>query len=342
MNATDRHVAYHHLPVMRDEIVAVFATVPAGTIVDATLGGGGHAAAILASRDDLSVLGVDRDQAALVAAAAHLAPFGDRVTFSHRRFDQLDQLDQVDEAEADPISGVLFDLGVSSPQLDRAERGFSYQHEGPLDMRMDATGPHSADDVVNTYEERTLAQVLRQYGDERFARRIAAAIVAARPIASTTELAGIITAAIPAPARRHGGHPAKRSFQAIRIEVNDELAALPVAIDQAIALTAPGGRVTVLTYHSGEDRIVKERFREASGACNCPPGLPCRCGAVARVRLVRGIPRSPSDAEVVRNRRAASARLRVVERLDTSDLDHDHDRHRDAGDDRPTHERGAR
>ena len=336
MNATDRHVAYHHLPVMRDEIIAAFATVPAGTIVDATLGGGGHAAAILASRDDLSVLGVDRDQAALAAAAAHLAPFGDRVAFSHRRFDQLDQ---VYEAEAAPISGVLFDLGVSSPQLDRAERGFSYQHEGPLDMRMDATAPHSADDVVNTYEERTLAQVLRQYGDERFARRIAAAIVAARPIATTTELAGIITAAIPAPARRHGGHPAKRSFQAIRIEVNDELAALPVAIDQAIALTAPGGRVAVLTYHSGEDRIVKERFREASGACNCPPGLPCRCGAVALVRLVRGIPRSPSDAEVVRNRRAASARLRVVERLDTSDLDHD--RHRDASDDRPTHERGA-
>ena len=336
MNATDRHVAYHHLPVMRDEIIAAFATVPAGTIVDATLGGGGHAAAILASRDDLSVLGVDRDQAALAAAAAHLAPFGDRVAFSHRRFDQLDQ---VYEAEAAPISGVLFDLGVSSPQLDRAERGFSYQHEGPLDMRMDATAPHSADDVVNTYEERTLAQVLRQYGDERFARRIAAAIVAARPIATTTELAGIITAAIPAPARRHGGHPAKRSFQAIRIEVNDELATLPVAIDQAIALTAPGGRVAVLTYHSGEDRIVKERFREASGACNCPPGLPCRCGAVALVRLVRGIPRSPSDAEVVRNRRAASARLRVVERLDTSDLDHD--RHRDAGDDRPTHERGA-
>ncbi|CAN5884315.1 16S rRNA (cytosine(1402)-N(4))-methyltransferase RsmH [soil metagenome] len=336
MNATDRHVAYHHLPVMRDEIVAAFATIPAGTIVDATLGGGGHAAAILASRDDLSVLGVARDQAALDAAAAHLAPFGDRVAFSHRRFDQLDQLDQVGAA---PISGVLFDLGVSSPQLDRAERGFSYQHEGPLDMRMDASAPHSADDVVNTYEERTLAQVLRQYGDERFARRIAAAIVAARPVATTTELAGIITAAIPAPARRHGGHPAKRSFQAIRIEVNDELAALPIAIDQAIAITAPGGRMAVLTYHSGEDRIVKERFREASGACSCPPGLPCRCGAVALVRFVRGIPRSPSDAEVVRNRRAASARLRVVERLDTSDLDHD--RQRDASDDRPTHERGA-
>jgi 16S rRNA (cytosine1402-N4)-methyltransferase len=336
VNATDRHVTYRHLPVMRDEIVAAFATVPAGTIVDATLGGGGHAAAILASRDDLSVRGVDRDQAALDAAAAHLAPFGDRVAFSHRRFDQLDQLDQVGAA---PISGVLFDLGVSSPQLDRAERGFSYQHEGPLDMRMDASASHSADDVVNTYDERTLAQVLRQYGDERFARRIAAAIVAARPVATTTELAGIITAAIPAPARRHGGHPAKRSFQAIRIEVNDELAALPIAIDQAIAITAPGGRMAVLTYHSGEDRIVKERFREASGACSCPPGLPCRCGAVALVRFVRGIPRSPSDAEVVRNRRAASARLRVVERLETSELDHD--RHRDADDDRPTHERGA-
>ena len=315
MNATGRHVTYRHLPVMRDEIVAAFATVPAGTIVDATLGGGGHAAAILASRDDLSVRGVDRDQAALDAAAAHLAPFGDRVTLSHRRFDQLDQLDQVGAA---PISGVLFDLGVSSPQLDRAERGFSYQHEGPLDMRMDASASHSADDVVNTYDERTLAQVLRQYGDERFARRIAAAIVAARPVATTTELAGIITAAIPAPARRHGRHPAKRSFQAIRIEVNAELSALPGALDAAIDATTPGGRVAVLSYHSGEDRIVKDRFRQATGACDCPPDLPCVCGAVQTVRIVRGIPRRPSDAEVITNRRAASARLRVVERLATA------------------------
>ncbi|CAN5656337.1 MAG: 16S rRNA (cytosine(1402)-N(4))-methyltransferase RsmH [Actinomycetota bacterium] len=307
---------FAHQPVMRDEVVAAFAEVPAGTVVDATLGGGGHSEALLDARPDVAVLGIDRDRDALEAASRRLDRFGARVTVSHRRFDELAEV--LEEAELETVSGALFDLGVSSPQLDHADRGFSYQQEGPLDMRMDTTAPCSADDVVNGYDEAHLATVLRRYGDERFARRIAAAIVGARPIETTTELAAVVTSAIPAPARRRGGHPAKRSFQAIRIEVNAELSALPGALDAAIDATTPGGRVAVLSYHSGEDRIVKDRFRQATGACDCPPDLPCVCGAVQTVRIVRGIPRRPSDAEVITNRRAASARLRVVERLATA------------------------
>lgn len=304
---------FQHLPVMRDEIVAVFANVPAGTIVDATVGGGGHAAALLEARDDVAVVGLDRDPDALTAARAALAGFGDRATLIHARYDRLPSA--LADAGAERISGALFDLGVSSPQLDRADRGFSYQHEGPLDMRMDTTSPLTAADIVNEYDEARLATVLRRFGDERYARRIAAAIVAARPIDTTTALAAVVTDAIPAPARRRGGHPAKRSFQAIRIEVNSELDVLRPALESALEVMVPGGRLAVLTYHSGEDRIVKDTMRTATGACNCPPGLPCVCGAVERARLVRGIARTPSDAEVVANRRAASARLRVVERL---------------------------
>ena len=182
-------------------------------------------------------------------------------------------------------------------------------------MRMDRHDGRSAADVVNGYDEATLAQVIRDYGDERFAGRIARAIVAARPIITTTELAAIVSAAIPAATRRTGGHPAKRTFQAIRIEVNSELDQLPGALDQAIDVTAPNGRVAVLTYHSGEDRLVKQRFAEAAkGSCTCPPGLPCVCGAVATVRRVRA-PRTPSAEQADRNRRARSARLRVVEKL---------------------------
>ncbi len=196
------------------------------------------------------------------------------------------------------------------------ERGFSFRNEGPLDMRMDPTAPWSAADVVNGYPEDELARVIRRYGDERFATRIARAIVAARPIETTAELAAIVTGAIPAATRRTGGHPAKRTFQAIRIEVNAELDALPPAIDAAIEATRPGGRIAVLSYHSGEDRIVKDRFRMATGACDCPPGLPCVCGAVQTVRLVRGVPKRPSAAEQAANPRAASARLRVAERIE--------------------------
>ena len=305
--------AFEHDPVMRDEITAIFSTVPPGTVVDATLGGGGHSAALLESRDDLDVLGIDQDPDALAAAEAFLAPYGERVRTSRRRFDRIDGA--LAEHHLDTVSGVLFDLGVSSPQLDRGDRGFSYRHDGPLDMRMDTDQTWSADDVVNGYAERDLAHVIRRYGDERFADRIARAICAARPIQTTTELAAVVTAAIPAAARRTGGHPAKRTFQAIRIEVNNELGVLPEALDRAVEATRPGGRIAVLSYHSGEDRIVKQRFAHAAGACECPDDLPCVCGAIQTVRLVRGIPKKASAEEQAANRRAASARLRVVERI---------------------------
>ncbi len=304
---------FAHRPVMVDEIVDIFETVPPGTLVDATLGGGGHAAAILRSNDRLDVLGIDRDEEALDAARERLAEFGRRVHTWHGRFDELDTA--LAETGLSDVSGALFDLGVSSPQLDRAERGFSYRHDGALDMRMDGSARWSASDVVNGYDERDLASLIRRYGDERFAARIAKAICAARPLQSTVELAEVVTTAIPAAARRTGGHPAKRTFQAIRIEVNGELDALPEALDQAVRVTSPGGRIAVLSYHSGEDRIVKERFVEASGACDCPPELPCVCGAVQTVRIVRRIPKRARPEEVAANRRAGSALLRVVERI---------------------------
>jgi 16S rRNA (cytosine1402-N4)-methyltransferase len=305
---------FEHAPVMVDEITAVFATVPPGTIVDATLGGGGHSAALLGSRDDLDVLGIDQDRDALDAARARLASYGARVRTSQRRFDELDEA--LADHDVHRISGALFDLGVSSPQLDRGDRGFSYRHDGPLDMRMDADQTWSADDVVNGYSESDLARIIKRYGDERFASRIARAICAARPIQTTTELAAVVTSAIPAAARRTGGHPAKRTFQAIRIEVNDELGVLPDALDQAVQATQPGGRIAVLSYHSGEDRIVKDRFAAAAGACDCPDDLPCVCGAIQTVRIVRGVAKRAGDEERQRNRRAASARLRVVERVE--------------------------
>ena len=327
---------FAHRPVMLDEIVELFSVVPAGVILDATLGGGGHTEALLERRDDLLVLGIDRDPAALAAATARLERFGPRFRAVHARFDDLDQLmptdqiqrpslDEVAAADADAafdahlaagLSGALFDLGVSSPQLDEPERGFSFRRSGPLDMRMDTTSPWSASDVVNGYDVDDLARVIRRFGDERFATRIARAIVAARPIETTAELAAIVTAAIPAATRRTGGHPATRTFQAIRIEVNAELEALPTALDAAIDATRPGGRIAVLSYHSGEDRIVKEHFRRATGACDCPPGLPCVCGAVQTIRLVRRVPKRPPEAEREANPRAASARLRVAERIE--------------------------
>ena len=306
---------FEHAPVMRDEIVETFRTVPAGVVLDATLGGGGHAEALLDARADLRLLGLDRDPAALDAATARLDRFGDRVMTHRCRFDELDAA--MSAHSVAELSGALFDLGVSSPQLDRADRGFSYRNEGPLDMRMDSDAAWSADDVVNGYSEQELARVISQHGDERFARRIARAIVAARPVETTTQLAAIVTAAIPAPARRTGGHPAKRTFQAIRIEVNGELEALPEALDKAIDALVPGGRMAVLSYHSGEDRIAKDRIRQAeTGGCECPPELPCVCGAVKTVRVVRGVPKRPNAEEQASNRRASSARLRVAEKLE--------------------------
>lgn len=306
---------FAHHPVMRDEIVASMQPVPEGVVLDATLGGGGHTEALLESRDDVRVLGLDRDPAALDFARRRLSAFGDRVMTHRCRFDALDEAMQANGVES--LSGALFDLGVSSPQLDHAERGFSYRHDGPLDMRMDTDAQWSADDVVNGYDERQLADVIKRYGDERFARRIATAIVAARPIESTNGLAAVVTAAIPAPARRTGGHPAKRTFQAIRIEVNGELDVLPGALDKAIDALAPGGRIAVLSYHSGEDRIAKDRIRAAeTGGCECPPELPCVCGAVQTVRIVRGVPKRADKDEQARNRRASSARLRIAEKIE--------------------------
>ncbi len=308
-------MAFSHTPVLLDRVVELLAAVPDGTFVDATLGAAGHATAVLAAHPGLRLLGLDQDPDAIAAAGERLAPLGDRVTLRHTRFDRLGAT--VAATSAAPVTAVLFDLGVSSPQLDRGERGFSHRFDAPLDMRMDTTSTdRDADAVVNGYAEADLARVLRDLGDERYAARIAKAIVAARPVATTGRLAELVRDAIPAPARRTGGHPAKRSFQAIRIEVNAELEVLPVALEQAIDVLAPGGRLAVLAYHSGEDRIVKATLREAAtGGCTCPPGLPCACGAVARVRLMRPGAWKAASIEIEANPRAASARLRAAEKL---------------------------
>jgi 16S rRNA (cytosine1402-N4)-methyltransferase len=305
---------FEHRPVMVDEIVDLFRPVPPGLIVDATVGAGGHARALLDALPRHRLLGLDQDADALVAANVTLSGFEDRVTLRRARFDRLE--DMVQEAGGEPVAAVLFDLGVSSPQVDRPERGFSYSQDAPLDMRMDRSQPLTAADVINTYPVERLTSLIYDYGDERFASRIARAIVDARPLTSTGELVDVIRSAIPAPARRRGGHPAKRTFQALRIEVNSELDVLGPALDQAVEVLVPGGRCAALAYHSGEDRIVKARFRDAeTGGCVCPPGLPCVCGAHPLVRLLGRGARKPSAAEVAANPRAESARLRAVEKL---------------------------
>ena len=302
---------FSHDPVMVREITELFAGVPLGFVLDATLGGAGHTTAILDAHPGLSVLGLDRDPAALAASRERLAPYGDRVMLQHRRFDDLDAA--MLEAGIAELSGALFDLGVSSHQFDSGERGFSYRHDAPLDMRMDTTEVTTAADVVNQASEIEIAQILREYSDEKFAGRIARAIVSARPIHTTSELADIVASAIPAPARRRGGHPAKRTFQALRISLNKELEILPNAIDSAVRRTSSGGRVAVLSYHSGEDRIIKARFKQhATGGCECPSQLPCGCGAQRTVRLVR-VASKPSAVEQEKNPRSTSARLRVAE-----------------------------
>ncbi len=313
--------AFHHVPVLLDRVVELLSAVPDGRYVDATLGGGGHAEAVLAAHPGLHLLGIDRDDAALSAASVRLARFGDRVELVRASFGGIadivrDHPDPLRPPDRQGVSAVLIDLGVSSPQLDRSERGFSYRGAGPLDMRMDRRQGFSADDVVNGYDYASLARVIRQHGEERFASRIARGIVDARPIRDAGHLVEVVRAAIPAAARRTGGHPAKRTFQAIRIEVNAELDQLADALDGAISVLQPGGRLAVLAYHSLEDRAVKDAFREAeSGGCTCPSDLPCVCGAEPTVRLLRRGAWTASDDEVQHNRRAESVRLRVVERL---------------------------
>jgi len=247
---------------------------------------------------------------ALEAAAARLAPFGERVTLVHAPFSALG------EETAGPLSGVLFDLGMSSPQLDQAERGFSFRSDAAIDMRMDQSTGSTAAQLVNELPEAALAALFRENGEGRLSGRIARAVVKARPLTSTVQLADVVAGAVPAAVRRKG-HPAKRVFQALRIAVNDELGQLEHALPVALDRLAVGGRCAVISYHSGEDRLTKQIFTEAStGGCTCPPDLPCVCGAVVRHRLVFRGARRPSSEEIAGNRRAGSARLRVIERTE--------------------------
>lgn len=300
---------------MLTEILEVFASLDEGVFLDATVGGAGHAGALLEHHRNIHLLGIDQDPRALDAAHFHLEAIGiaGRATLRRARFDAIAHI--AAEEGARSLAGALFDLGVSSPQFDTPERGFSYRHEGPLDMRMNPASELTAATVVNTYSVDALERVLRDNADERWAGRIARAIVAARPVQTTARLAEVVVTAIPAPARRRGGHPAKRTFQAIRIEVNSELAILAGALNDVVRLLAPGARLAVLSYHSGEDRIVKTVMRQAeTGGCTCPAGLPCGCGAVRLVRRVR-TRESATASERSRNPRSSSARLRVVERI---------------------------
>lgn len=307
---------------MLDEVVAILAEAPEGLFVDCTLGGGGHAEAVLRANPGLRLLGIDRDDAAIEAARARLAPFGDRVEIVRSPFSAIGELvrrhlsDQQPSQRNEGATAVLMDLGVSSPQLDEADRGFSHRSAAPLDMRMDRRGSLDASEVVNEYSFSRLRRVISDLGEERYADRIARSIVDARPIEDTATLAEVVSSSIPAPARRRGGHPARRTFQAIRMEVNRELDELADALDAAVGVLAPGGRMCVLSYHSLEDRMVKGVLREAeTGGCQCPPGLDCVCGAVPTVRLLRRGAMKPSATEVESNPRARSARLRAAEAL---------------------------
>jgi 16S rRNA (cytosine1402-N4)-methyltransferase len=304
---------------MTDRVLALLAPAlqPEGSVmVDATLGRAGHASALLSQHPGLNLIGVDADDAAIEESRELLASYAARVTLVQARYDAIGEI--LAGLGYPRVNGFLFDLGVSSPQLDDPDRGFAYSYEAPLDMRMDRTGALTAADVVNTYSAARLAQVLREYGEERFARRIADALVRERskaPLTSTMRLSEIVRDSIPAPARRTGGNPAKRTFQALRIEVNGELEALRGALPVALDALAVGGRIVVLAYHSLEDREVK-RALAAAAADTTPPGLPVQL-ASSRPRfrlLTRGAER-PSDAELAANPRAASARLRAAERV---------------------------
>lgn len=275
----------------------------------------------MAAAPGATLVGLDRDPEALAAAAQRLAPFGGRVVLVHRRFGEL--AEALASVGARDVRAVLYDLGVSSPHLDQPGRGFGYRSGGPLDMRMDPAQALTAADVVNGYAEAELASVLTRWGEERFARRIARAVVrrrAERPFVTTTDLADVVRDAIPAATRRTGPHPARRTFQALRIEVNDELGELEASLPQAIEALEPAGRIAVISYHSLEDRIVKRTFAEAAAACRCPRDLPvCVCGAEATLRVVTRRPLRPGPDELERNPRAASAMLRVAERLGRPD-----------------------
>ena len=308
---------FHHVSVLLEECIEGLNIKPDGIYVDGTLGGAGHSSRIAEKLTTGRLIGIDRDPVALKAAGERLAPFGDRVRLVHSNFCELDKA--LDDLGITGVDGILLDLGVSSPQLDDGQRGFSYMVDAPLDMRMNGQDSLDAKQIVNHWSYEELKRILYDYGEERFAPRIAAAICKRREereIETTLELVDIIRGAMPASALREKQHPAKRSFQAIRIAVNDELGSVERAMKKAIPLLNPGGRLAVITFHSLEDRIVKQAMAEAAKGCTCPPEFPvCVCGKKPRVKLITRKPIVSGEEELERNPRARSAKLRICEKL---------------------------
>ena len=308
---------FYHVSVLLEECLEGLSIKPDGIYVDGTLGGAGHSSRIAAMLTTGRLIGIDRDPVALQAAGERLKPWQDRVTLVHSNFCEVRQV--LDDLGIEAVDGILLDLGVSSPQLDEAERGFSYMADAPLDMRMDGGASLSAYEVVNTWPQEELKRILYEYGEERYAPQIAAAICrrrAEKAIETTLELTDIIRSAMPAAALREKQHPAKRSFQAIRIAVNDELGAVETVMKTAPLCLNPGGRLAIITFHSLEDRIVKNGMANAAKGCTCPPNFPvCVCGNKPKVKLVTRKPITASEEELERNPRARSAKLRVCEKL---------------------------
>ena len=307
-----------HVSVLLDECIKYLDIKPDGIYVDGTLGLGGHSSEIAKRLGEGGrLIAIDRDLASIERASARLAPWADRVTIVHGNFRDVAAI--LDEQGVPAVDGMLFDLGVSSPQLDDGQRGFSYMQDAPLDMRMDPSDNVDAWFIVNRWPEEKIARILHDYGDERYAKRIAAAIVARRQekeIETTLELVDIIKSAMPAPALREKQHPAKRSFQAIRIAVNDELSAVSQMMETAPDRLKPGGRLCVISFHSLEDRIIKNAIHERENGCTCPREAPvCTCGFVQTLRSVTRKPVTPTDEELVLNPRSRSAKLRVAERV---------------------------
>jgi len=317
MSGMEKKVEFSHRSVLLDECIEGLAIRPDGVYVDGTAGGGGHSSEIAARLEGGKLIAIDQDETAVAVVTERLARFGERVTVVRSNFCEV--ADVCRGLGIDGIDGLLLDLGVSSYQLDTPERGFSYNADAPLDMRMDKRKALDAYQVVNTYDEARLKKILFEYGEERFSASIAAAIVRERekhPIESTAQLSNLIKYAIPPAAREGGHHPAKRSFQAIRIEVNAELDVIEPAIRDAVSLLRPGGRVAIITFHSLEDRIVKQTFADLARGCDCPKSLPiCVCGKKPVVRLVNRKPILPSKNELEENPRSRSAKLRVAEKL---------------------------
>ena len=309
---------FSHVPVLYNEIMEIMKPQPGELFVDCTLGGGGHSRGFLErTSPDGKLIGIDQDTDALRAAKKNLAPFEDRVTFVHSNYENLEEI--LAEFAPHGVDGILFDLGVSSYQLDEAERGFSYMQDAPLDMRMNQESDFSAYDVVNGYSESELYRIIKEYGEENWAKRIAQFIVNERKqktIQTTGELVEIIKKAIPKGARMEGGHPAKRTFQAIRIEVNAELDVLTNTIETAAKALHKGGRLGIISFHSLEDRIVKEKFRYLAADCICPPELPfCQCDKQAEVKILTRKPVVATEKEAQENSRAKSAKFRAVEKI---------------------------